>query len=128
HSGSPRGSSWCGVIRMRRRHDPAHLARRLRPLSPHAGLLDLWPRGCADALPRRRSSPARMAVAADAADPPTGVAARPRTYRAAVRVALREHLLRQCHSGVSVTEIQSCSDKAPEWQPASWAFTELAVV
>jgi hypothetical protein len=49
--------------------DPAHLARRRRPPAPHPRLLDLWPRGRADALPRRRSPAARLAPTADAPHP-----------------------------------------------------------
>jgi O-methyltransferase domain len=47
----------------------SHLARRPRLTPPHARLLDLWPRGRADAVPREQPAPVRVATATDAPDP-----------------------------------------------------------
>src|SRR5262245_13248057 len=49
--------------------DPAaHLARRRRPPPPNAGLLDVRPRGRADALPGERLAAARLDAASHAPD------------------------------------------------------------
>jgi hypothetical protein len=50
-------------------HDPTHLAGRPGPTSADPRLLDLWPGGRADAVPRERPAPARVATATDAPGP-----------------------------------------------------------